>query len=80
MLSVDNKRANFINFSRSADWGMRRPILFTAPDLTRAIKAALRAGLPIASVRIEPSGAIIILPGKPEDVAPSPPLNPWDAP
>ena len=38
------------------------PILFTAPDLTRAIKAALRAGLSIASVRIEPNGAIVILP------------------
>jgi hypothetical protein len=59
---------------------MRRPVLFTAPDLTRAIKAALRAGLPIASVRIEPDGAIIILPGKPEDVAPSPTPNPWDVP
>jgi hypothetical protein len=59
---------------------MRRPILFTAPDLTRAIKAALRAGLPIASVRIEPDGAILIVPGKPADVPTSPGGNPWDAP
>jgi hypothetical protein len=61
---------------------MRRPVLFTAPDLTRAIKAALRAGLPIGSVRIEPSGAIVILPVTAEPVAPSPsPVdNPWDAP
>ena len=59
---------------------MRRPVLFTAPDLTRAIKAALRAGLSIASVRIEPDGAILIVPGKPADVVPSPGGNPWDAP
>jgi hypothetical protein len=56
----------------------RRPALFTVRDLTRALKAAQRAGLPIASVRIEPSGAIVILPGSPVAVAPFPQVNPWD--
>ena len=63
---------------------MPRPAAtFTASDLTRAIKAALRAGLSIGCVRIEPSGAIMLVPGKPEDAissTTSPPQNPWDEP
>jgi hypothetical protein len=61
----------------------RRAANFTANDLTRAIKAALRAGLSIGCVRIEPSGAIMLVPGKPEDTVPfqsSPSQNPWDEP
>jgi hypothetical protein len=61
----------------------RRAANFTANDLTRAIRAALRAGLAIGCVRIEPSGAITLVPGKPEDAVSSPSLpsqNPWDEP
>jgi hypothetical protein len=56
----------------------RRPALFTARDLTRALKAAQRAGLPIASVRIEPTGTIVILPGTPAPMAVSAERNDWD--
>jgi len=57
----------------------RRPIRFTERDLVRALKAALKAHFPIARIRIETGGAIEIVPGKPEDMAVSPALNPWDA-
>jgi len=56
----------------------RRPLRFTERDLVRALKAALKAHLPIARIRIETGGAIEIIPGKPEDMAASPAPNPWD--
>jgi hypothetical protein len=46
----------------------RRPAHFTKGDLLRAIKAVLAAGLQIASVRIEPDGAILVIPGTPPPV------------
>jgi hypothetical protein len=59
---------------------VRRPARFTTADLTRAIKAAVRAGLSIGYVRIEPNGSILIVPSKPDVVATcSRPDNPWDA-
>jgi len=58
----------------------RSPPRFTARDIKRAIKAALSAGLAIGCVRIEPNGAILLVPGKPQDVASSPAPNPWDTP
>ena len=58
---------------------MRRPARFTTADLTRAIKAAVRAGLSIGYVRIEPDGSIMIIPGTPPAVAPSQSgPNQWD--
>lgn len=57
---------------------MRRPARFTEADLSRAIKAAKKAELPIGSVRILPDGTILVIPGQPETQAPSP--NPWDSP
>jgi hypothetical protein len=48
---------------------MRRIGKFTAADLARALKAAQKARLPIACVRIDPDGTILIVPGPPERVA-----------
>jgi len=45
---------------------MTRPARFTQADLTRAIKAAEKAGLFVARARIEPSGAIELIAGSPE--------------
>jgi hypothetical protein len=44
---------------------MRRPCTFKKTDVTRAAKAALAAGLDIASVEIDPSGKIIIMTKEP---------------
>jgi len=49
---------------------------FTENDLVRAIKSALKAGLAIARLEIDPqSGKIIIITGKATE--PEEP-NPWD--
>jgi hypothetical protein len=55
----------------------RRPARFTEADVQRAIKAALKAKLSLAAVRILPDGTILITPGRPESVPSSAP-NPWD--
>jgi hypothetical protein len=55
----------------------RRSVRFTKRDLTRAVEAVLAAGLQIAFVRIEPDGAILVIPGTPAPV-PSSASNPWD--
>ena len=55
---------------------VRGPSRFTQADVARAIRAAKKENLPIAAVRIEPDGTIVILPAESEAVQPSP--NPWD--
>lgn len=55
----------------------RRPARFTEADVQRALKAAQKVKLPIAAVRIQPDGTILIIPGQPESVPPST-SNPWD--
>ena len=57
----------------------RRPATFTQRDLVRALKAAEVAKLQLASVRIEPDGTILLIPGVPEPVPSAKELNPWDA-
>jgi hypothetical protein len=47
---------------------MRRPCLFKERDVTRAAKAVLAAGLEIARVEIAKDGAIVVVPGKPEEI------------
>lgn len=39
---------------------------FTSADLERAVKAAEKAGMSVARVRIEPDGAIELVAGAPE--------------
>jgi hypothetical protein len=56
---------------------MRRTVKFTEADVARAIKAAQKANIRIACIRIEPNGTILIIPGTPEPVADSD-RNPWD--
>lgn len=55
----------------------RRQSRFTEADVQRAIKAAQKAKLPLAAVRILPDGTILIVSGQPESVQPSA-SNPWD--
>jgi hypothetical protein len=54
---------------------VRRPVRFTKRDLVRAVEAIKATGLQIASVRIEPDGTILVVPGAPPPV---PSANPWD--
>lgn len=55
----------------------RGPVRFREKDVARAIRGAQKAKISIAAVRIEPDGAILVIPGTPEPVAASAP-NPWD--
>jgi hypothetical protein len=59
---------------------MRRPCTFKKTDVTRATKAVLAAGLDIARVEIAKDGAIIVVPGKPDQSADrgSEDRNEWD--
>jgi hypothetical protein len=54
-----------------------RAARFTQADVKRALKAAQEAKLPIASVRIEPDGSIVIVQGSPPAAMPSV-ANEWD--
>jgi len=51
---------------------------FRQIDITRAVKAARKAKLAIAGVRIEPDGAILIIHGETKPVAASSTTNEWD--
>jgi hypothetical protein len=57
----------------------RGPARFREKDVARAIRGARAAKIPIAAVRIEPDGSILVIPGTPPAVATSAP-NPWDDP
>jgi hypothetical protein len=50
---------------------------FRQSDLTRALKAAISAGLQVASVEIDPSGKIIIMTGAKEPASPANALDKW---
>lgn len=45
---------------------MTRPARFTQPDVTRAVNAVRKAGLPVKLARITPDGAIEVLIGEGE--------------
>jgi hypothetical protein len=62
----------------------RGPYTFKERDLTRAIRAAAKAGVPFSGVKVDRDGSIVILIGPPSSPAPandsaqaSAP-NPWD--
>ena len=55
-----------------------RATRFTQADIKRAVRGAQKAKLSVAGVRIDPDGAITIIHGEPQAVAPSATLNEWD--
>ena len=56
----------------------RQPARFTQADLTRAIKAALAAGLHVTSTRIDSTGAIEVICGNAGEAAKAAtPLDEW---
>jgi hypothetical protein len=60
---------------------MSRAATFRRTDVTRATRAVLAAGLQIARVEIGKDGAIVVVPGKPEDqTVPRAKSNEWDEP
>ena len=56
----------------------RRVQRFTQAELTRVLKAAKNTGLPLACVRVEPSGAIVLVPHSPGAVTSTSMVNEWD--
>ena len=57
----------------------RGPARFREKDVVRVIKAARKANMALAAVRIEPDGSILVIPGTPEAVPASRPgANDWD--
>jgi hypothetical protein len=46
---------------------MTRAARFSQADLTRAIKAFEKAGLPVAKARVTPDGSIEVVAGNPEE-------------
>jgi hypothetical protein len=55
---------------------MSRRAAFKQSDVTRALKGAVQAGLPVTGYRVEPDGTIMVLF---EGKAPAPGANnPWD--
>jgi hypothetical protein len=56
---------------------VRGPSRFREADVARAVRAARKANISIAAVRIEPDGSILVIPGTPESVQPST-RNPFD--
>jgi hypothetical protein len=46
---------------------MRGPCRFKKSDVTKATKAVLAAGLPIARIEVDHDGSIIIVPGRPAE-------------
>lgn len=52
-----------------------RTARFKQADATRALRAAVQAGLKPSGYKIDPSGAIVVMFG---DGAPSRSENPWD--
>jgi hypothetical protein len=49
---------------------------FRQGDVTKAIRAVIAAGLPVACAKISADGEIVVIPGKPSD--PDPDHNEWD--
>ena len=54
---------------------MTAPLTFRKPDVTRAISAAVKAGLKVSAVRFPPEGGFVIVTAEAE---PSEIDNPWD--
>jgi len=46
---------------------MRGPCRFKKSDVTKATKAVLAAGLPVARVEVDHNGSITIVPGSPAE-------------
>ena len=53
---------------------------FKQGDVTKAIKAAVQAGLPVARVEVSPDGRIIVIAGRPEqEQSYGTEVNEWDS-
>ena len=57
----------------------RGPQLFTQSHLTKALKAAQKAGFNATRFEIDQAGKIIVFAGKPADLEIAQPANEWDS-
>jgi hypothetical protein len=72
------KRPSGNHAVRNSAHGASRAGKFRQIEVARALKAAQKAKVPIAYVKIEPDGSILLIPGQPPTVPSSPSPNPWD--
>jgi hypothetical protein len=58
----------------------RGPQTFKQSDVTRALKATVKAGIAVERVEIDKNGKIVVVAGSPEDAADGekPGINEWD--
>jgi predicted aspartyl protease len=58
----------------------RRQHTFKQSDVTKALKATVKAGIAVGRVEIDKEGKIVIVPARPEDAADQekPGNNEWD--
>lgn len=49
----------------------RRAAIFTAEDITRALRGAMKAKMPIARCEITGDGRIVLIPGQPAGETPA---------
>lgn len=57
----------------------RGPCRFTQRDVTKAVKAVVAAGVPVAKVEVDKDGKIVVVTGEPSNTAvPDREANEWD--
>jgi hypothetical protein len=72
------KRPNGNHAVGNSARGPTRAGKFRQAEVARALKGAQKANVPVACVKIEPDGSILLVLGQPPTVPSSPSPNPWD--